>query len=119
MASRLYSTTRPLYVQVVRLLAQLGVGAIGSPTTAALVALYVAGLILLDARPTQTRVARVLPGRCHDALNRLLRVTPLSRRALMGGLLRLARQLSQRLGTPGYLCVDDVVIGRASCRERG
>jgi DDE superfamily endonuclease len=109
-ASRLYSTTRPLYARVVHLLGQLGVAEIGSPTTAALVALYVAGLILLDARPTQTRLSRVLPGRCHDALNRLLRVTPLSTRALMGGLLRLAQALSQRLGTPGYLCVDDVVI---------
>jgi DDE superfamily endonuclease len=109
-ASRLYATTRALYVQVARLLGQLGVGAIGGPTTAALVALYVSGLILLDARPTQVRVARALPGRCHDALNRLLRVTPLSTRALMAGLLRLARHLSRRLGTPGYLCVDDVVI---------
>jgi hypothetical protein len=109
-ASRLYSTTRPLYAQVVRLLGQLGVGAIGSPTTAAVAALYVAGLILLDARPTQTRVSRVLPGRCHDALNRLLRTTPLSTRALMGGLIRFVQALGQRLGTPGYLCVDDVVI---------
>jgi hypothetical protein len=109
-ASRLYSTTRPLYAQVARLLGQLGVGEVGSPTTAALVALYVSGLILLDARPTQTRVARVLPGRCHDALNRLLRTTPLSTRALMAGLLGLVRHLSRRLGTPGYLCVDDVVL---------
>ena len=110
MASRLYSTTRRLYTEVARLLRQLGLAEIVSPTTAALVALYVAGLVLLDARPTQTRVARVLPGRCHDALNRLLRTTPLSTRALMGGLRRFARALSQRLGTPGYLCVDDVVI---------
>ena len=110
MASRLCSATRALYVQVARLLGQLGVGAVGGPTTAALVALYVSGLILLDARPTQVRVARALPGRCHDALNRLLRVTPLSTRALMAGLLRLARHLSRRLGTPGDLCVDDVVI---------
>jgi len=109
-ASRLYSTTRRLYTEVARLLRQLGLAEIVSPTTAALVALYVAGLVLLDARPTQTRVARVLPGRCHDALNRLLRTTPLSTRALMGGLRRFARALSQRLGTPGYLCVDDVVI---------
>jgi hypothetical protein len=109
-ASRLYSTTRRLYTEVARLLGQLGLGEIASPTTAALAALYVTGLILLDARPTQTRVARVLPGRCHDALNRLLRTTPLSTRALMSGLIGFARHLSRRLGTPGYLCVDDVVI---------
>jgi hypothetical protein len=38
-ASRLYRTTRPLYLQVTGALDQLGVAAIGSPTTAALIAL--------------------------------------------------------------------------------
>jgi hypothetical protein len=85
-ASRLYRTTRPLYLQVTRTLDRLGIATIASPTTAALIALYVTGLILLDARPTQTPLARFLPGRCHDALNRLLRTSPLSTRSL-GGLL--------------------------------
>ncbi len=85
---------------------------IGSPTTAALVALYVAGLVLLDARPTQTRVSRVLPGRGHDALNRLLRTMPLSTRALMGGLLRLARRPEP---APGHAGVP--VRGRRGDRE--
>ncbi len=62
------------------------------------------GLILLDARPTQTRLARFLPGRCHDALNRLLRVMPLSTRSLLG--LLIAKVM--RSQTPGYLCLDDV-----------
>jgi hypothetical protein len=53
-ASRLYRTTRPLYLQVTGVLNRLGVARIGSPTTAVLIALYVTGLILLDARPTQT-----------------------------------------------------------------
>jgi hypothetical protein len=48
-----------------------------------LIALYMTGLILLDGRPTQTRLARFLPGRRHDALNRLLRVQPWSTRALL------------------------------------
>lgn len=78
MASRLYRTTQPLYLRVERVLLALGVGVLGSPTLAVLLALYVTGLILLDARQTQTRVARFLPGRCHDALNRLLRCMPLS-----------------------------------------
>jgi hypothetical protein len=56
------------------------------------------------------RISARLPARSHDALNRLLRVMPLSTRALLGGLLRLAGRLSRRLGTPGYLVVDDVVI---------
>ncbi len=61
MASRLYRTTRPLYLQVT-------------------------------------------PGRCHDALNRLLRVMPLSTRSLLG--LLIAKVM--RSQTPGYLCLDDV-----------
>jgi hypothetical protein len=112
-ASRLYGTTRPLYLKVVRILDQLSVAAVASPTTAVLIALYVTGLILLDARPTQTRVTRVLPGRCHDALNRLLRVTPLSTRSLMGLLVALVA----RSGVPGYLCLDDVVVEKAFARR--
>ena len=65
----------------------------------ALIALYVTGLILLEARPTQTHVTHVLPGRCHDALNRLLRTTPWSTRALM----RLLTVAIIRQGAPGSL----------------
>lgn len=113
MASRLYRTTRPLYLQVTRALDQLGVATLGSPTTAILIALYVTGLVLLDARPTQTRVTRLLPGRCHDALNRLLRTTPLSTRRLMGLLVAWIR----RMGACGYLCLDDVVVEKAFARR--
>ena len=109
MASRLYRTTRPLYLQVCRVLDHLGVAAVGSVTMAILIALYVTGLVLLDARPTQTRVTRVLPGRCHDALNRLLRSMPLSTRTLMALLIGWIR----RLGTAGYVCLDDVVVEKA------
>jgi hypothetical protein len=63
-ASGRYRTTRPLYLQVWQILQQLGAATIGSPTTAILIALYVTGLLLLEAHPTQTRVTRVLPGRC-------------------------------------------------------
>ena len=113
MASRLYRTTRPLYLQVTRALDRLGIATIGSPTTAALIALYVTGLILLDARPTQTRLARFLPGRCHDALNRLLRTSPLSTRSLMGLLVAWVA----RSGVPGYLCLDDVVVEKAFAKR--
>jgi hypothetical protein len=82
----------------------------GNPTLFGLVALYVAGLLLLDARPTQTRISQVLPAREHDALNRLLRTAPLSTRALLAGAGWLVVALSRALGTPGYLVVDDVVI---------
>jgi hypothetical protein len=112
MTARLYRTTQGLYGRVAWALHTLGVAAAvgGNPTAVGLVGLYVTGLVLLDARPTQVRISERLPARSHDALNRLLRVMPLSTRALLGGLLGLAGRLSRRLGTPGYLVVDDVVI---------
>src|SRR6266545_1368963 len=112
MALRLYRTTRPLFAHVVAALQTLGllVAVGGSPTAFGLVARYVTGLVVLDARQTQPRISATLPARCHDALNRLLRTMPLSTRALMRGLIEFARILSQRLGTLGYLCVDDVVV---------
>src|SRR6266536_2562650 len=112
MALRLYRTTRQLYGQVTRALQTLHVrSAVGAnPTLFGLVALYVTGLVLLDARPSQTRISQVLPAREHDALNRLLRTVPLSTRALLAGPLRLAAGLSRALDTPGYLVVDDVVL---------
>jgi len=112
-ASRLYSTTRQLYRQVARQLSSLEITTVGSPTLVALIGLYVTGLILLDARQTQTRVARFLPGRCHDALNRLLRTMPLSTRALMALLIRWV----QRRGGAGYLCLDDVVVEKAFAKR--
>jgi hypothetical protein len=112
-ASRLYRTTRRLYLQVTGVLDGLGVATIGSPTTAVLTALYVTGLVLLDTRPTQTRVTRLLPGRCHDALNRLLRVVPLSTRMLMAGLIGWVT----RSGMAGYLCLDDVVVEKAFAKR--
>src|SRR5829696_9745766 len=81
---------------------------------AALIALYVAGLILLDERQTQTRVALFLPGRAHDALNRLLRVMPLSTRALMRLLIGWVGRGHRQ---EGYLCLDDVVIEKAFAKR--
>ena len=112
MASRLYRTTRRLYIQVAHVLAQLGIADLGSPTTVGLIALYVTGLILLDVHQTQTRVTRFLPTRCHDALNRLLRVMPLSTRAVMAVLVAWAKRQSL-----GYLCLDDVVVEKAWARR--
>lgn len=108
MASRLYGSTRALYEQVLRALAQLEVRCWGSPTAVVLIALYMTGLILLDVRQTQTRVTRFLPGRCHDALNRLLRLMPCSTRGLMALLVQWVKR--QRLG---YLCLDDVIVEKA------
>jgi DDE superfamily endonuclease len=112
MALRLYRTTQRLYGQVAWALRGLHVRpAVGAnPTTFGLIALYVTGLLLLDARPTQPRISERLPARSHDALNRLLRTMPWSTRALLRGLSEFVRGLSERLGTPGYLVVDDVVI---------
>jgi hypothetical protein len=113
MTSRLYRTTRPLAAQITLIVRRFGVEEVGTPTTVALIALYVAGLILLDGRQTQTRVALFLPGRAHDAINRLLRVMPLSTRALMGVLLAWVK----RHGEDGYLCLDDCVVEKAFAKK--
>lgn len=106
MASRLYPTTRSVYRQVVNVLWALGVATLGSPNLFGFISLYVTGLILLDERQNQSRITRFLPGRCHDALNRLLRVIIPSTRMVMALLITLA----QSYGVKGYLCLDDVVI---------
>jgi hypothetical protein len=54
-----------------------------------------------------------LPGRAHDALNRLLRVMPLSTRALMGVLVGWVK----RHGQDGYLCIDDCVVEKAFAKK--
>lgn len=113
MASRLYRTTRQLFLAVEAALLRLHLNTLGTPTLAALVALAVTGLILLDARPTQTRVARRLPLRCHDALGRLLRTMPWSTRALMTLLCAFAK----RLGCEGYLVLDEVIVEKAFAKR--
>jgi hypothetical protein len=112
MASRLYGNTRALFGQVLRALGSLGLRGWGSPTAVALLALYVTGLILLDVRQTQTRVTRFLPGRCHDALNRLLRLMPCSTRGLMALLVQWVKRQAQ-----GYLCLDDVIVEKAFAKK--
>jgi hypothetical protein len=112
MTLRLYRTTRRLYCQVEGALRRLQVPSSFQehPTLVGLLTLYVTGLVLLDARPTQPRISERLPARSHDALNRLLRTMPWSTRLLMRALIGFAQGLSHQLGTPGYLMVDDVVI---------
>lgn len=58
MTSRLYRTTRPLATQLTLVLRRLGIGEVGTPTTAVLIALYVSGLILLDGRQTHAHTWR-------------------------------------------------------------
>lgn len=113
MASRLYRTTRLLYLCVCQALDRLGIWSLGTPTLAVLIAWSVTGLILLDARQTQTRVARVLPGRAHDAMGRLLRTMPWSTRSLMA----LLRAFAKRLGHEGYLALDDVIVEKAFAKR--
>jgi hypothetical protein len=43
------------------LLSRLGISTLATPTAVAVIALYVSGLILLDGRQTQTRVALFCP----------------------------------------------------------
>jgi SRSO17 transposase len=106
MVSRLYASTRSLWEQVATTIAALQVGRGRSRRVVEMMALYVTGLILLEKNQTAVRIATVLPGRAHDALNRLLRVLPWSPQQLILGLIRWV----QRQTGPGYLCLDDVVV---------
>ncbi|HEV2121770.1 MAG TPA: hypothetical protein VGW38_03220 [Chloroflexota bacterium] len=113
MASRLYRTTRRLYQCVEAVVQRLHVSALGTPTLAILIAWSVTGLILLAARPTQTRVARMLPGRCHAARHRRLRTMPLSTRALTA----LLRAFAKQLRRDGYLVLDEVMVEQAYAKR--
>lgn len=113
MASRLYPATRRLFWQVASALHQLRLPAVLTPTAFALLALHICGLILLDRRQTPWRMQAWLPARCHDALNRLLRVGPFSTRALFAPL----TQWVKRIGLQGYLCLGDVVVEKAFARQ--
>ncbi|MDP9316941.1 MAG: transposase [Chloroflexota bacterium] len=113
MASRLYRITRQLYLAIEHCLRRLRVHDLGSPTLLVLMTWTVTGLLLLDARPTHTRVARVLPGRCHDALGRLLRTMSWSTRALTTLLIAFAT----RLGRDGYLVLDEVIVEKAFAKR--
>ena len=75
-------------------------------------ALYVTGLTCWKRARTAVRIAMVLPGRAHDALNRLLRVLPWSPHQLILSLVRWV----QRQGGPGYLCLDDVIVEKPSAK---
>jgi hypothetical protein len=59
-----------LFCQVLKVLVLLGLGQQMSALCVQLVCLYVCGLIALDTHQTNCRIARFLPARCHDALNR-------------------------------------------------
>jgi hypothetical protein len=81
-----------------------------------LIALYVTGLILLDGPQTQTRVSRFLPGRCHDALNRLsCGGNALFDPGADGAPDRLGQSVPR--GGDGYLFLDDVVVEKAFAKR--
>ena len=106
MVSRLYASTRSLWEQVETAMTALDAGRGRPHRVLEVMALYVTGLILLEKGQTAVRIATVLPGRAHDALNRLLRVLPWSPQHLILGLIRWV----QRQTGAGSLCLDDVVV---------
>lgn len=111
MTSRLYPTTCFLYRQVLSRLRTLGLHRQLPALTLALMGLYLSGLLLLDRRQNGTRLADWLPGRAHDAFNRLLRTHSLSTRLLMRAVVRWAKRLGE-----GYLVIDDVIIEKPFSR---
>jgi len=82
-----------------------------SPLHLALLAIYVTGIILLDKRQSAVRIARWLPSREHDALNRLLRSRQVGINRLMQHLCNWASHLGE-----GYLTIDDVVVSKPYSR---
>ncbi len=88
MVSRLDANTRCLWEQVKAAITALDVGRGRSRRLVEVMALYVTGLILLEKGQTAVRIATVLPGRAHDALNRLLRILSWSPERLILGLIR-------------------------------
>lgn len=105
MTSRLYPTTIRLFRQVFASLRRLGLASALSPLGFAMLALYVCGLLLLERRQTATHIADWLPGRAHDALNRLLVHPPITTRRLFGSVIQWAKHLGS-----GFLVVDEVVL---------
>lgn len=105
MTSRLYPTTIQLFRQVFASLRRLGLATALSPLGFAILVVYVCGLLLLDRRQTATRIADWLPGRAHDALNRLLVHPPITTRRLFDCVIQWAKQLGS-----GFLVVDEVVL---------
>jgi hypothetical protein len=92
-------------------LKEFGLGARLSGLMLSVIGLYITGLLLLDRRQNGTRIVEWLPGRAHDAVNRLMRTYELSTRVLMKCLISWAK----RLGS-GYLAVDDVVVSKPYSR---
>lgn len=107
MTSRLYPTTRRLFLQVVNCLRRIGLVSVLSPLSFVLLALYVCGLLMLDRRQTATRISSWLPGRAHDAFNRLLSQRTISTRRLFGKVIAWAKRLGN-----GYLVADEVVLAK-------
>ena len=106
MVSRLYPSTRSLWEQIKGIMRELEIDRGRPRRMVDLMALYVAGLILLEKGQTAVRIATILPARAHDALNRLLRVLPWSPQRLILGLIRWVQCRGER----GYLILDDVVV---------
>ena len=76
-----------------------------SSKTILVLAVYLAGLTVLERKQTQSRIARLIGHVSHDALNRLAgQLKPMYEQMVLGLLLLLEAV------TPGYLILDDVFI---------
>jgi hypothetical protein len=82
-----------------------------SSKTLLTVAVYLAGLTVLEQKQTQSRIARLIGHVSHDALHRLAEhLTPHYDQLIMGLLLVLESL------TPGHLILDDVLIPKPFAR---
>ena len=73
---------------------------------------YIAGLTVLEKKPTQSKIARTLGNVSHDALNRLAKpVNELYQQIVVGIIL-----LIEAVSGEGYLILDDVILPKPFCR---
>jgi hypothetical protein len=75
------------------------------------VAVYLAGLTVLETKQTQSRIARTIGHVSHDALNRLAEELKPRYEQMVSGLLLLLETV-----TPGYLILDDVFVPKPFAR---
>ena len=76
------------------------------------VCVYIAGLTVLEKKPTQSKIARTLGNVSHDALNRLAKpVNELYQQIVVGIIL-----LIEAVSGEGYLILDDVILPKPFCR---
>ena len=76
------------------------------------VAVYVTGLVALQRKQTQSRIARIIGHVTHDALNRLIDILPMLCTQMAVSVVSLITGIHK----PGYIILDDTVVPKPFSR---